>query len=127
MGSLTKVFMRKVMLHEMLFPTCLLVLLDARPSLGMELGRARRSAEGQSCPAFEPFRCPEEQRCISIQYLCDGAADCSDGYDEDPRLCTAARRPPLGETIWSKSQKQPSAAWGSGPGGHCSFRISNNR
>ena len=23
------------------------------------------------------------------QYLCDGAADCSDGYDEDPRLCTA--------------------------------------
>merc|ERR1712106_179305 len=91
-------FMRKVMLHEMLFPTCLLVLLVAKPSLGMELVRARGSAEGQSCPAFEPFRCPEEQRCISIQYLCDGAADCSDGYDEDPRLCTAARRPPVEET-----------------------------
>merc|ERR1712013_610693 len=58
--------------------------------------RARRSAG--NCPAFEPFRCPEEQRCISIQYLCDGAADCSDGYDEDPRLCTAARRPPVEET-----------------------------
>merc|ERR1712226_279415 len=51
-----------------------------------------------NCPAFEPFRCPEEQRCISIQYLCDGAADCSDGYDEDARLCTAARRPPVEET-----------------------------
>merc|ERR1711892_223483 len=98
MGSLTKGFMRKVMLHEMFIPTCLLLLLVSKPSLGMELARARRSAEGQSCPAFEPFRCPEEQRCISIRYLCDGAADCSDGYDEDPRLCTAARRPPVEET-----------------------------
>ena len=124
-----------------------------------------------NCPAFEPFRCPTEQRCIAIQvsirnvisrlsnlpsarkyhqtphmklvfrhnqqqpvshnyrpsprniifiayplcynhiyfiqfyihistcqYLCDGAADCSDGYDEDARLCTAARRPPVEET-----------------------------
>ena len=34
----------------------------------------------------------------SLQYLCDGAADCSDGYDEDARLCTAARRPPVEET-----------------------------
>jgi len=50
------------------------------------------------CPAFEPFRCPQEGRCISIQYLCDGAPDCNDGYDEDPRLCTAARRPPVEET-----------------------------
>ena len=33
-----------------------------------------------------------------VQYLCDGAADCSDGYDEDARLCTAARRPPVEET-----------------------------
>ena len=30
--------------------------------------------------------------------MCDGAADCSDGYDEDARLCTAARRPPVEET-----------------------------
>merc|ERR1712172_161633 len=58
--------------------------------------RVRRSAG--NCPAFEPFRCPEENRCISIQYLCDGAPDCSDAYDENPRLCTAARRPPVEET-----------------------------
>merc|ERR1719431_712630 len=50
------------------------------------------------CPAFEPFRCPEERKCISIQYLCDGADDCAQGYDEDPKLCTAARRPPVEET-----------------------------
>lgn len=50
------------------------------------------------CKAFEPFRCPIDGRCISIQYLCDGAPDCMDGYDEDPRLCTAARRPPVEET-----------------------------
>ena len=33
-----------------------------------------------------------------VQYLCDGADDCQDGYDEDDRLCTAARRPPVEET-----------------------------
>ena len=33
-----------------------------------------------------------------LQYLCDGAADCLDGYDEDSKLCTAARRPPVEET-----------------------------
>ena len=32
------------------------------------------------------------------QYLCDGAPDCHDGYDEDAKLCTAARRPPVEET-----------------------------
>merc|ERR1712080_746731 len=52
----------------------------------------------RKCEAFEPFRCPSDGRCISIQYLCDGAPDCTDGYDEDPKLCTAARRPPVEET-----------------------------
>ena len=33
-----------------------------------------------------------------VQYLCDGAADCLDGYDENSKLCTAARRPPVEET-----------------------------
>nr|AGN29584.1 prohormone-4-like protein [Acartia pacifica] len=63
-----------------------------------QAGRAKRFGSDRPCPAFEPFRCPEEGRCISIQYLCDGAPDCSDSYDEDPRLCTAARRPPVEET-----------------------------
>ena len=44
---------------------------------------------GNECLPFEPFRCPSDGRCISIQYLCDGAPDCTDGYDEDPKLCTA--------------------------------------
>merc|ERR1711997_546226 len=60
--------------------------------------RPRLHLIDSQCPAFEPFRCPEERKCISIQYLCDGANDCTDGYDEDPRLCTAARRPPVEET-----------------------------
>jgi hypothetical protein len=57
-----------------------------------------RDFEEKKCEAFEPFRCPADGKCISIQYLCDGAPDCTDGYDEDARLCTAARRPPVEET-----------------------------
>ncbi|XP_076060768.1 prohormone-4 isoform X5 [Oratosquilla oratoria] len=50
------------------------------------------------CKPYEPFRCPNSNKCISIQYLCDGAPDCEDGYDENPQLCTAAKRPPVDET-----------------------------
>jgi len=65
--------------------------------------RRRRLLDEQvadpECPSFEPFLCPDEAgKCISIQYLCDGAADCINGYDEDDYLCTAARRPPVEET-----------------------------
>ncbi|OXU29498.1 hypothetical protein TSAR_010101 [Trichomalopsis sarcophagae] len=52
------------------------------------LGRV--DTEGESCHPYKPFKCPEDNTCISIQYLCDGAPDCREGYDEDPRLCTAA-------------------------------------
>merc|ERR1711974_391625 len=58
----------------------------------------REGVMGRACEAFEPFRCPTDGRCMGIQYLCGGAPDCQDGYDEDPRLCTAARRPPVEET-----------------------------
>jgi len=50
------------------------------------------------CQPFVPFKCPTGDMCISIQYLCDGASDCPNAYDEDPRLCTAAKRPPVEET-----------------------------
>nr|CAG4642062.1 EOG090X0E3B [Eurycercus lamellatus] len=52
----------------------------------------------EPCHPYEPFKCPGDGACISIQYLCDGASDCPDGYDEDLRLCTAAKRPPVEET-----------------------------
>ncbi|XP_033343067.1 prohormone-4 isoform X1 [Megalopta genalis] len=53
---------------------------------------------GDACHPYEPFKCPGDGTCISIQYLCDGAPDCQNGYDEDSRLCTAAKRPPVEET-----------------------------
>ena len=43
------------------------------------------------CQPFVPFKCPTGDMCISIQYLCDGASDCPNAYDEDPRLCTAGK------------------------------------
>lgn len=58
----------------------------------------RQNTREKECEAYEPFRCPGGEVCISIQYLCDGAPDCPDGYDENPRLCTAAKRPPVEET-----------------------------
>lgn len=64
----------------------------------------KRNADDSAdrCHPTQPFRCPSsapgQPQCISIQYLCDGANDCTDGYDEDPRLCTAAKRPPVEET-----------------------------
>lgn len=57
-----------------------------------------KRAEDEKCHAYEPFKCPGDDICISIQYLCDGAPDCKDGYDENSRLCTAAKRPPVEET-----------------------------
>ncbi|KAL7641346.1 UNVERIFIED_CONTAM: hypothetical protein RMT77_008485 [Armadillidium vulgare] len=60
-------------------------------------GHMRRRME-EECKPYEPFKCPGGSQCISIQYLCDGAPDCDDGYDEDARLCTAAKRPPVEET-----------------------------
>lgn len=58
----------------------------------------RDGGETGFCDPYVPFRCPDDGGCISIQYLCDGAADCPDAYDEYPRLCTAVKRPPVEET-----------------------------
>lgn len=55
-------------------------------------------ALGDICHSYEPFKCPGENHCISIQYLCDGAPDCADGYDEDSRLCTAGNNSI--DTLW---------------------------
>lgn len=67
--------------------------------LNRNLGNVKREVDTDRCHPTQPFRCPASTTvCISIQYLCDGAPDCPDGYDEDPRLCTAAKRPPVEET-----------------------------
>ncbi|XP_068153056.1 IDLSRF-like peptide [Drosophila tropicalis] len=89
----------------MIWPTflvCLLLLQTTTTTNAIDLSRLYghmvEKRSGVACHPYEPFKCPGSGNCISIQYLCDGAPDCSDGYDEDMRLCTAAKRPPVEET-----------------------------
>ncbi|CAK9302078.1 unnamed protein product [Gordionus sp. m RMFG-2023] len=49
------------------------------------------------CLPFQPFTCPDSEVCLPLQYLCDDNSDCPDGYDEDSKLCTAAKRPPVND------------------------------
>ncbi|KAL7073567.1 hypothetical protein ACQ4LE_007297 [Meloidogyne hapla] len=62
----------------------------------------KRTANGGEefvqCPTWHPFQCPNSE-CIPIKYLCDGSPDCSDEYDENSAMCTAAIRPPVEETV----------------------------
>ncbi|CAJ0582278.1 unnamed protein product, partial [Mesorhabditis spiculigera] len=57
----------------------------------------RDAAEKSNCPTWHPFECPSGE-CVPIKYLCDGSPDCSDEYDENKSMCTAATRPPVEET-----------------------------
>lgn len=59
--------------------------------------RTSSSDELVQCPTWHPFQCPNGE-CIPIKYLCDGSPDCSDEYDENSAMCTAAIRPPVEET-----------------------------
>ena len=60
-------------------------------------GGKRTNPELSPCPTWHPFQCPNGD-CISIRYLCDGSFDCTDEFDENPQMCTAAARPPVEET-----------------------------
>ncbi|XP_008214663.1 prohormone-4 isoform X2 [Nasonia vitripennis] len=88
--------------HRLFFALLVIALTTTRTALGIDLarlyGHTAVKRTGESCHPYKPFKCPEDNTCISIQYLCDGAPDCREGYDEDPRLCTAAKRPPVEET-----------------------------
>jgi len=42
----------------------------------------------------EPFQCPQSERCIALQFICDGhAGDCPGNLDENEETCTAVKRP----------------------------------
>jgi len=57
-------------------------------------------SDGNPCPEAEkPFPCKSTPTCIPMGYLCDYNTDCEDGYDEDPEVCTAAHRPPVGDIL----------------------------
>lgn len=42
----------------------------------------------------EPFQCPQSERCIALQFICDGhPGDCPGNLDENEETCIAAKRP----------------------------------
>lgn len=42
----------------------------------------------------EPFQCPQSEKCISLQFICDGhPGDCPGNSDENEETCIAAKRP----------------------------------
>lgn len=42
----------------------------------------------------EPFQCPQSERCIALQFICDGhPGDCPGNLDENEETCVAAKRP----------------------------------
>jgi len=42
----------------------------------------------------EPFQCPRSEKCIALQFICDGnPGDCPGNLDENEETCIAAKRP----------------------------------
>ena len=40
----------------------------------------------------EPFQCPQSERCIALQFVCDHhPGDCPDNLDENEETCIAGR------------------------------------
>ena len=40
----------------------------------------------------EPFQCPQSERCIALQFICDGhPGDCPGNFDENEETCIAGR------------------------------------
>uniref|UniRef100_A0A7E4V533 Prohormone-4 n=1 Tax=Panagrellus redivivus TaxID=6233 RepID=A0A7E4V533_PANRE len=78
---------------------CCFLALEAFSIRDLIKGAKRTGAinEPMPCPTWHPFQCPNGD-CVPIKYLCDGSADCGDGFDENPQMCTAATRPPVEET-----------------------------
>jgi len=40
----------------------------------------------QTCPCGH-WKCPNSDRCVGVDYFCDGVDDCGDNRDEDIELC----------------------------------------
>lgn len=47
---------------------------------------AARIGKGVDCETFS-FFCPNDNKCIHDNWVCDGYIDCRNGYDEDPLFC----------------------------------------
>ncbi|CAF3015115.1 unnamed protein product [Rotaria socialis] len=59
----------------------------------IEMLHSKPSFKGCTDPS-EPFQCPQSERCIALQFICDGQPnDCPDNNDENEETCIAVKRP----------------------------------
>ncbi|CEF70330.1 Low-density lipoprotein (LDL) receptor class A repeat-containing protein [Strongyloides ratti] len=95
----------KIIRSEILLKATFLVLMLISPlsayTISDYLRGGKRTVDGDKpiqCPPYMPFQCTSGE-CVPIKYLCDGSPDCTDSYDENQKMCTAASRPPAEETL----------------------------
>ncbi|UJR23435.1 hypothetical protein I4U23_026440 [Adineta vaga] len=66
---------------------------SARSSVPFDLLHPAVQFKGCVDPS-EPFQCPQSERCIALQFICDGhPGDCPGNLDENEETCIAAKRP----------------------------------
>ncbi|CAI9741102.1 neuropeptide prohormone-4-like [Octopus vulgaris] len=55
------------------------------------------TCEANPCPPYKPFLCKSSHKCIPLSSVCDDIPNCDEGFDEDPALCIASKRPRVEE------------------------------
>ncbi|XP_013069420.1 neuropeptide prohormone-4-like isoform X2 [Biomphalaria glabrata] len=69
--------------------------------------RNEMTCTGNPCEKWKPFLCQSSSKCITIKSICDGFADCEDGFDEDPEVCNAASRPTVEDmTVFLNNERK---------------------
>ncbi|GAB1608126.1 neuropeptide prohormone-4-like [Argonauta hians] len=68
-----------------------------REQLKRMFSKRNPTCQGNPCPPYKPFLCKTSHKCLALSSVCDDIPNCEDGFDEDPALCMASKRPRVEE------------------------------